>query len=94
MGGKVLIPTNMFIHTLNAARLAADVLDVPTILCARTDARGATLLTSDIDDRDKEFVTGEQHPRRVLRRSGRLRRRCRQGSGLRPLRRPAVVRDL
>ena len=62
MGGKVLIPTNMFIHTLNAARLAADVLDVPTILCARTDARSATLLTSDIDDRDKEFVTGEQTP--------------------------------
>ena len=62
MGGKVLIPTNMFIHTLNAARLAADVLDVPTILCARTDARAATLLTSDIDDRDKEFVTGEQTP--------------------------------
>lgn len=62
MGGKVLIPTNMFIHTLNAARLAADVLDVPTILCARTDARAATLLTSDIDDRDKEFVTGERTP--------------------------------
>jgi len=62
MGGKVLIPTNMFVHTLNAARLAADVLDVPTILCARTDARGATLLTSDIDERDKEFVTGERTP--------------------------------
>jgi len=57
-----LIPTNMFIHTLNAARLAADVLDVPTILCARTDARGATLLTSDIDERDQEFVTGERTP--------------------------------
>ena len=62
MGGKVLIPTNMFVHTLNAARLAADVLDVPTILCARTDARGATLLTSDIDERDQEFVTGERTP--------------------------------
>ncbi len=62
MGGKVLIPSNMFVHTLNAARLAADVLDVPTILCARTDARGATLLTSDIDERDKEFVTGERTP--------------------------------
>jgi len=60
MGGKVLIPTNMFIQTLSAARLAADVLDIPTILCARTDARAATLLTSDIDDRDKEFVTGER----------------------------------
>ena len=62
MGGKVLIPTNMFIHTLSAARLAADVLDVPTVLCARTDARGATLLTSDIDERDQEFVTGERTP--------------------------------
>jgi isocitrate lyase len=60
MGGKVLIPSNMFIHTLNAARLAADVLDVPTILCARTDARSATLLTSDIDERDAEFSTGER----------------------------------
>ena len=60
MGGKVLIPTSQFIHTLNAARLAADVLDVPTILVARTDARGATLLTSDIDPRDQEFTTGER----------------------------------
>jgi len=60
MGGKVLIPSNMFIQTLNAARLAADVLDVPTVLCARTDARAATLLTSDIDDRDRQFSTGER----------------------------------
>jgi len=60
MGGKVLIPSNMFIQTLNAARLAADVLDVPTVLCARTDARAATLLTSDIDDRDSQFATGER----------------------------------
>ena len=60
MGGKVLIPSNMFIHTLNAARLAADVMDVPTIVCARTDARSATLLTSDIDERDAEFSTGER----------------------------------
>ena len=58
MGGKVLIPSSMFVQTLNAARLAADVLDVPTILCARTDARGATLLTSDIDERDAIFATG------------------------------------
>jgi isocitrate lyase len=60
MGGKVLIPTSQFIHTLNAARLAADVLGVPTILVARTDARGATLLTSDIDPSDQEFTTGER----------------------------------
>ena len=62
MGGKVLIPTSMFVHTLNAARLAADVLDVPSILVARTDALGATLLTSDIDPRDQAFVTGERTP--------------------------------
>ena len=62
MDSKVLIPISMFIHTLNAARLAADVPDVPTVLCARTDARAATLLTSNIDDWDKEFVTGEQAP--------------------------------
>ena len=60
MGGKVLIPSNMFILTLNAALLSADVLDVPTVLCARTDARAATLLTSDIDDRDRQFSTGER----------------------------------
>ena len=60
MGGKVLIPSNMFVQTLNAARLAADVLDVPTILCARTDARAATLLTSDIDDTDRKFATGDR----------------------------------
>ena len=58
MGGKVLIPSSMFVQTLNAARLAADVLDVPTILCARTDARAATLLTSDIDERDAKYTTG------------------------------------
>jgi len=60
MGGKVLIPSSMFEHTLNAARLAADVLDVPSILVARTDAHSATLLTSDIDPRDREFTTGER----------------------------------
>ena len=60
MGGKVLLPTSQFIHTLNAARLAADVLDVPTILVARTDALDATLMTSDIDPLDREFMTGER----------------------------------
>jgi len=58
MGGKILLPTSQFIHTLNAARLAADVLDVPTILMARTDALDATLMTSDIDPRDEQFMTG------------------------------------
>lgn len=60
LGGKVLIPTAQFIRTLTAARLAADVLDVQTIIIARTDAQGAELLTSDIDERDREFMTGER----------------------------------
>ena len=62
MGGKVLIPTSAHIRTLNAARLAADVLGVPTILIARTDSLGATLLTSDVDERDRRFCTGERSP--------------------------------
>ncbi len=60
LGGKVLIPTSQFIRTLAAARLAADVLDVPTLLVARTDALGATLLTNDIDPVDQQFTTGER----------------------------------
>jgi isocitrate lyase len=60
MGGKVLIPTRQFIQTLIAARLAADVLDVPTILVARTDAHSAGLITSDADERDHAFLTGER----------------------------------
>lgn len=62
LGGKVLIPTSHFIRTLTAARLAADVCGVPTILIARTDANAADLLTSDVDERDKEFCTGERTP--------------------------------
>jgi isocitrate lyase len=62
MGGKVLVPTGQHIRTLTAARLAADVCGVPTLLVARTDALGATLLTSDVDDRDKPFCTGERTP--------------------------------
>jgi len=60
LGGKVLVPTQTFIRTLNAARLAADVLDVPTLLIARTDADSAQLLTSDVDPRDHRFLTGER----------------------------------
>lgn len=60
LGGKVLVPTSTFIRVLNAARLAADVLDVPTVLIARTDANSATLLTSDVDERDREFLDGER----------------------------------
>jgi len=60
MGGKVLVPTLHAIKHLIAARLAADVCDVPTFVIARTDANAATLLTSDVDERDKEFITGER----------------------------------
>jgi isocitrate lyase len=62
MGGKVLIPTAQHIRTLLAARLAADVMDVPTLIVARTDANAATLLTSDIDERDRPFVRGDRTP--------------------------------
>jgi isocitrate lyase len=62
LGGKVLVPTSQFIRTLQAARLAADVMDVPTVLIARTDADSATLLTSDVDPADAEFLTGERSP--------------------------------
>ncbi len=60
LGGKVLVPTQQFIGTLIAARLAADVLDVPTVIIARTDAHSAKLLTTDIDPRDVPFCTGER----------------------------------
>ncbi|HLJ20342.1 MAG TPA: isocitrate lyase [Stellaceae bacterium] len=62
LGGKVLVPTGQFIRTLTAARLAADVAGVPTVVIARTDALSATLLTSDHDPRDRAFVTGERTP--------------------------------
>jgi isocitrate lyase len=62
LGGKVLVPTTQFIRTLTAARLAADVAGVPTVLVARTDALSATLLTSDVDPADEEFLTGERTP--------------------------------
>ncbi|MGP3910780.1 isocitrate lyase [Nonomuraea sp. 10N515B] len=60
LGGKVLIPTGQHIKTLNAARLAADVCGVPSLIIARTDAQAATLLTSDVDPRDQQFTTGER----------------------------------
>jgi isocitrate lyase len=60
LGGKVLIPTGQHIRTLNAARLAADISGVPSIIIARTDALAATLLTSDVDERDARFCTGER----------------------------------
>src|SRR5205085_808517 len=62
LGGKVLVPTSQFIRTLTAARLAADVCDVPAVGAARTDALSATLLTSDVDERDHPFITGSRTP--------------------------------
>src|SRR5438128_3117255 len=71
LGGKVLVPTRQFVRTLAAARLAADVLDVPTVLVARTDALSATLLTSDVDEADAAFITGDRTPEGFFRvRSG------------------------
>ncbi|MGO9465560.1 MAG: isocitrate lyase [Isosphaeraceae bacterium] len=72
MGGKVLVSTGQFIRVLNAARLAADTMDVPTVLVARTDANGARLITSDIDDRDRPFLTGERTPEGFYRITGGL----------------------
>lgn len=62
LGGKVLVPTSEFLRRLQAARLAADVMGVPTVLVARTDAESATLLTSNADDRDDRFLTGQRTP--------------------------------
>lgn len=70
MGGKVLVPVQEFIRKLVAARLAADVLNVPTVLVARTDALAAQLLTNDIDERDQPFMTGERTPEGFFRISG------------------------
>ena len=60
LGGKVLVPTREFVQKLRAARLAADVFDVPSVLIARTDANSANLITSDVDERDRPFLTGER----------------------------------
>jgi isocitrate lyase len=60
LGGKVLIPTGQHVRTLNAARLAADIADVPSVIVARIDAQAATLLTTDVDERDQQFLTGDR----------------------------------
>ena len=70
LGGKVLVPTRQFIRTLNAARLAADVAGVPTVIMARTDAESARLITSDIDEADRPFITGERTPEGFYRLKG------------------------
>lgn len=72
MGGKVLIPTQAAVRNLVAARLAADVMGVPTIVVARTDANGAFLITSDVDERDREFLTGERTAEGFFRMQGGL----------------------
>ena len=72
LGGKVLVPTSQFVRTLVAARLAADVSGVPTLVIARTDADSARLLTSDVDPRDREFCTGERTPEGFFRIRGGL----------------------
>jgi isocitrate lyase len=74
LGGKVLIPTQAHIRNLDAARLAADVCGVPTLLVARTDAESARLITSDVDESDREFLTGERTPEGFF--------RLREGTGL------------
>ncbi|MEO6256869.1 MAG: isocitrate lyase [Sphingomicrobium sp.] len=74
LGGKVLIPTQAAIRNLDAARLAADVAGVPTMLVARTDAESAKLITSDVDQRDQQFLTGERTTEGFF--------RLREGSGL------------
>jgi isocitrate lyase len=70
LGGKVLVPTGQFIRTLSAARLAADVCGVPSVVVARTDALSATLLTSDADERDHAFLTGDRTPEGYFRVEG------------------------
>ncbi len=72
MGGKVLVPTSQFIRTLSAARLAADCLGVPTVLVARTDANSAQLITSDVDPRDRKFITRQRTPEGFYRIKGGL----------------------
>ena len=72
LGGKVLVPTSEAIQKLIAARLASDVLGVPTLIMARTDANSAQLLTSDVDSRDHQFVTGERTPEGFFRVRGGL----------------------
>jgi isocitrate lyase len=62
LGGKVLIPTSQHVKTLNAARLAADVAGVSSLVVARTDAQAATLITTDVDERDRQYITGDRSP--------------------------------
>jgi isocitrate lyase len=84
LGGKVLLPTSQFIRTLVAARLAADVLDVPSVLVARTDADSAKLITSDVDERDRPFLTGARTPEGFHRITGGLKMAIARGIAYAP----------
>ena len=93
LGGKVLVPTSQFVRTLTAARLAADVCGVPTVLVARTDALSATLLTSDVDEVDQRVPDRRAHARGLLPRPPGLEPVDRPLARLRAVRRRALVRD-
>jgi isocitrate lyase len=93
MGGKVLVPTREAVAKLVAARLAADVMGTPTILLARTDAEAADLVTSDVDDNDKPFCTGERTVEGFYRTRNGLDQADQPRPGLRAVRRPDLVRD-
>ena len=95
MGGKVLVPTQEGVNKLVAARLAADICNVPTVLIARTDAESATLLTADVDERDRRFIDPSKraHLGRLLPRARRIRSGDCARTCLRALCGPAVVRD-
>ena len=84
MGGKVLVPTSQFLRALNAARLAQDVLDVPTVLVARTDALSSHLVTNDVDERDRPFLTGERTPEGFFAMTGGLRAAISRGLSYAP----------
>ena len=94
MGGKVLLPTSWAIRNLVAARLAADVSGVPTLIIARTDADAADMLISDADERDHEFLTGERTAEGFYRTNAGIEQAIARGHRLRALRRPRLVRDL
>ena len=93
LGGKVLIPTRQHVRTLNAARLAADIMGTETLIIARTDALGATLITSDVDPVDAPFCTGERTNEGFYRVQVRSRAGAGSGEGVRALRRPHLGRD-
>ena len=93
MGGKVLVPTQEAVQKLIAARLAADVMGVPTVLLARTDAEAADIVTTDVDDNDKPFLTGERTSEGFYKTKKGFDQALSRGTRLRRVRRHGVVRD-